>query len=276
MRRIFLLIAATAALITAGSSVMVVESDEVAVVLRLGAVNRTATSGLAFRLPWPLESDERVRVTEVRRAEPGRQVLLTGDTNLVGVDIVAQYTISDPVAFVTAAASPEALVTAVVDAQVATEVSSMKVDALLTTGRASLEQQVLRSAQRSLDALAIGVRLDAVELRTLEPPAAVVAAFNDVSSARGDRDTMVLSAQSYASQHLPEVRGQTAQLQEEAKTAAAEQIAQARADVDRFEALRPSWRAAPEATRRTLVSEAAAAISPKVQVTPAGSSVVLP
>ena len=271
-----LAVAAVIVALVLGSSVMVVESDEVAVILRLGAVQRTVTSGLAIRLPWPIEIDERVRVTEVRRAEPGRQVLLTGDTNLVEVDIVAQYTVSDPVAFVTATAEPEALVTAVVGARLAATVSRMEVDALLTTGRATLEQQVLRAAQSTLDEQGAGVRLDAVELRALEPPDEVVAAFNDVSSARGDRDTMVLSAQSYASQHLPEIRGEATQRLEQARTHAAERLGQARADIARFEALRPTWRTSPASVRQRLRQETAAAISPRIQLAAPGSNVVVP
>lgn len=273
MRRALLGGLGVLALLLAGSSVMVIDADEVAVVLRFGAWQRTVGSGLAFRLPWPLETDARVRVTEVRQAEPGRRVLLTGDTNLVEVDIVAQYTVADPVAFLLTTDDPEAAVAATVGAQLAAAVSAMEVDVLLTTGRTTLEQQVQQTAQAPLRA--IGVRIDAVELRALQPPDPVVAAFNDVNSARGDRDTMVLSAQSYASQHLPAVRGQVAQLTEEARTHAAERIAGARADVARFEALLPSWREAPDAVRRTLIEEAAAKVSPTVRVTAQGD-IVLP
>lgn len=275
MTRALLVLASLVAL-ALGSTVMVVDSDEVAVVLRFGAVHRSTASGLAFRLPWPIESDERVRVTEVRSAELGRRVLLTGDTNLVEVDIVAQYSVSDPVAFVTTVGGPDDLVAAVIGARLTTEVLGMEVDALLTTGRTTLEQEVLRAAQESLSALSVGVRLEAVELRALEPPDAVVAAFNDVSSARGDRATMILSAETYASQRLPEVRGLNAQLHEVAGTHAAERRSQARADVARFEALLPAWRLAPVAVRRQLQQEVAAQSSPVVRFITPGTRVILP
>ena len=272
------LLTLTALLLAAmtASAVMVVNADEVAVVMRLGAVQRTVSSGLAFRLPWPIEDDERVQVTEVRRAEPGQSVLLTGDTNLVSVDIVAQYTVSDPVWFVTASDDPDALVSAVLGAWLVAEVSAMDVDVLLTTGRAALEQQMLAATQHSLDALQIGVRLEAVELRALEPPDAVVAAFNDVSSARGDRDTMVLSAQTYASQKIPEVRGETAQMLEVARTDAAEQAARTRADIARFEALLPTWSDTPDALRQQLQHETGKDIHAAIQLLPPGGRVVVP
>ena len=48
---------------------------------------------------WPIEQHEIVDVSEVRRAEPGPVCMLTGDTNLVDVDLIIQYRVSDPVAF---------------------------------------------------------------------------------------------------------------------------------------------------------------------------------
>ncbi len=275
MRRLLGLVGVAGLLLTAWSSVMLVDADEVAVVYRLGAVSRTASAGLSLRLPAPIERDERVQVTEVRRVEPGQRILLTGDTNLVVVDLVAQYTVSDPVAFSINLIDPEAVIADALRGETAAQVSGMKVDVLLTTGRGALQQQIKAATQSRLDALAVGAALDAVELRALEPPDAVVAAFNDVSSARGDRDTMILAAQSYASRHIPDVRGQAAQLSEGARAEAADMVAEARADVKRFEVLVTEWQRAPEALRSGLVAEAAASVEAEVRMVRSGDEVLL-
>ncbi|MDG1481342.1 MAG: FtsH protease activity modulator HflK [Myxococcota bacterium] len=275
MRRLLGLGGVIGLLLAAWSSVMLVDADEVAVVYRLGAVSRTASAGLSLRLPAPIERDERVQVTEVRRVEPGQRILLTGDTNLVVVDLVAQYTVSDPVAFSINLIDPEAVIADALRGETAAQVSGMKVDVLLTTGRGALQQQIKTATQSQLDALAVGAALDAVELRALEPPDAVVAAFNDVSSARGDRDTMILAAQSYASRHIPDVRGQAAQLSEGARAEAADMVAEARADVKRFDGLVKEWRRAPEALRRGLVAEAAGEIEAEVRMVRSGDEVIL-
>ena len=65
------------------SSVVIVDTGDVAVVYRFGAVDRTLDAGLGLRAPWPIERHEIVDVSEVRRAEPGPRRMLTGDTNLV-------------------------------------------------------------------------------------------------------------------------------------------------------------------------------------------------
>lgn len=275
MKRLLSLLGLVVLLLGTWSSVMLVDADEVAVVYRLGAVSRTAGAGLSFRLPPPIERDERVHVTEVRRVEPGDRILLTGDTNLVAVDLVAQYTVSDPVAFTTNLVDPEAVIADALRGQTAAQVSRMEVDVLLTTGRGALQQQIKSATQARLDALGAGVALDAVELHALEPPDAVVAAFNDVSSARGDRDTMILAAQSYASRHIPDVRGQAAEQSEQARTDAAELLSTARSDVARFEALQSTWRSSPEALRQTLRQEAARSIGAEVRIARPGDDVIL-
>ena len=275
MKRLLPLIGLVTLLIGAWSSVMLVDSDEVAVVYRFGAVSRTAAAGLSLRLPAPIERDERVHVTEVRRVEPGARILLTGDTNLVAVDLVAQYTVSDPVAFTSNLTDPEAVIADALRGQTAAQVSRMEVDVLLTTGRGALQQQIKSATQARLDALGAGVALDAVELHALEPPDAVVAAFNDVSSARGDRDTMILAAQSYASRHIPDVRGEAAQLSEQARADAADLLATARSDVARFDALKETWSANPESLRQTLLQEAAQAVSAEVRIARPGDDVIL-
>lgn len=260
-----------------GSSVMMVDPAEVAVVYRFGAVDRVVGAGLGFRLPI-VERAERIRVTEVRRIELPRRRLLTEDTNLVELEIVVQFSVSDPVLFALVHEDPEKVVAAEVASALNARVAAVAVDALLTTGRTELQQVLMDAGQASLDALGTGVRLVAIDVRDLVPPAAVVNAFNDVSSAKGDQETMRLAADSYASKVLPEVRGKAAQLEQEALAGAAEQSARADGDIARFQALLPAWRSDPAATRIQLREELWAKIGPKAQVmvVPPGSDVALP
>ena len=259
------------------SCVMVVDPAEVAVVYRFGAVDRTLGAGLGFRLPV-VESSERIRVTEVRRVELPRRRLLTADTNLVDVELIVQFSVADPVLFALVHADPEAVVAAEVDSAANAQVAEMGVDALLTTGRTELQQAVMDAAQRSLDALATGVRLVAIDVRSLAPPDAVVNAFNDVSSAKGDQETTRLAADAYASKVLPDVRGKAAQLEQEALSGAAQLDARADGDIARFQALLPAWRAERAATRTQLRGELWATIGEKatIKVVPPGTELRLP
>ncbi|HCH64918.1 MAG: hypothetical protein CL927_04940 [Deltaproteobacteria bacterium] len=258
------------------TGMFVVETGDLAVVFRLGEINRTAQAGLGLRLPWPLEMHEIVSVSEVRRVEPGRTRMLTGDTNLVDLDLVVQVTVADPAQWLTGTADPEAEAAAIVTAVATDVVATMDVDRLLTTGRTELQQRVLRDSQAILTSLNTGARIDAVNIRELTPPPAVVDAFNDVSSARGDRETLALGAEAYTSKRIPEARGQTATLLSSAHARAAERIAAAQADIARFQAAAASPSPRAEVARLRAAAWSRATQRAHVRVVPAGSVVQLP
>jgi membrane protease subunit HflK len=249
--------------LAASVSIVAVDSGNVAVVYRLGAVDRAMGPGLNLRLPWPIESTQLVSVSEVRRVEPGRTRMLTGDTNLVDVDLVIQYTISDPVRYVLGLKEPEQTLSSIVLAVTVDVVSTVGVDELLTTGRTELQARVAQAAQAALDDWGAGIRVAAIEVRELSPPEVVVDAFNDVSSARGDRETLALAAEAYASERLPQIRGEAGALQEQARAASAKRGARAVGEVARFEALRVQPR---QSTRSHLWAQTAMRVGQTVQV----------
>ena len=144
----------------------------------------------------------------------------------------------------------------------------MGVDVLLTTGRTELQQGAAQSANDLLTRLDTGLRVDAVEVREITPPPDVLDAFKDVSSARGDRETLALAAEAYASKRLPQVRGSAAEEMESAKAFAADRAARAAGDVSRFQEFLEAKRAAPRAVRAQLWLETARAVGERVEVMP--------
>lgn len=248
------------------SGVMIVEAGQVAVVQRFGAIVRTLGSGLHLRMPFPLETDLRLNVTEVRRVAPEPRRLLTGDHNLIQLSLVVQYTVSDPVAFTVALSRPEEVIAPEVMSAAVRVAAGMEVDDLLTTGRSNLQLQVLAKAQQALDGLGAGVRLVAVDVQELTPPQPVVDAFNDVSSARGDRETLALSAEAYASKLIPDVRGQGAQSVEQARARGSVAVAEARGETERFKSLLDAWKAGPDAVQQDLEADLLREVSPHLDV----------
>jgi len=252
--------------LTGSMTFVIVGSGEVAVVYRFGSVDRTLSPGLNMRLPWPIESHEFVSVSEVRRFEPGKRRLLTGDTNLVDLDLVVHYTVMDARAYQLGLVEPELVIASLVLSAASDVVASMGVDSLLTTGRTALQQRVREKVQIALDSFDAGTHIVAVEVRELGPPAPVVDAFNDVSSARGDKETLALAAESYASRRLPEVRGQAGARVSKAKANGAGRMAQSSGDVARFEALLEEERRSSRSTRTRMWSETLSKVGETVQV----------
>jgi membrane protease subunit HflK len=278
IRRVAVVAAVLVLLGWMGSGVMMVDTGQKALVYRFGHVARVQGAGLGIHLPWPVESDERLNVTEVRRVELPASRLLTADTNLVQLSMVVQYTVGDPAAWTLASSDPQEVISGIIQSETMASAAAMTVDELLTTGRADLERQVLQACQQLVDGQGLGVRLVAVDVRELAPPGPVVDAFNDVSSARGDRETLALSAEAYASKLLPDKRGEAAQSSEQARSRASQRVAETKAEVARFEQLHQAWRADRAATRVELHAHALQDVAPHLIVitAPEGAELTVP
>ena len=95
------------------SVVYFVEPDEEGVVTTFGKFSRSSTPGMYFKFPSPIEHVRTPQVSIIRRAEigirtnrsgqqqrvPAESLMLTGDQNLVDVNLVVQYKINDAVAY---------------------------------------------------------------------------------------------------------------------------------------------------------------------------------
>src|SRR5262245_15996397 len=112
MKRFLLLFVAVILLaFTAWTAMTQVGPDQRGVVLRFGRVIDTVGPGLHIGLPWGIDRVERVAVDRVRRVTVGLPnndaedddlakvipagQLLTGDHNIVNVQIVVQYAVED-------------------------------------------------------------------------------------------------------------------------------------------------------------------------------------
>lgn len=89
-----------------------VTPGEAAVVRRFGSVIEPRVEpGLHYRLPWPIDRVDIVNVSNVRREQvgmltpeeehahpepPSRLQALSGDTNVVDVEVIVQYQVRDP------------------------------------------------------------------------------------------------------------------------------------------------------------------------------------
>src|SRR5215472_16329892 len=106
-----------------------VAADEVGVVLRFGAYNRTTQPGLNYHLPSPIEKVLTPSVTRVNRTEigyrsaegpaargagsrqlPEEALMLTGDENIVDINFAVFWVIKDAKAFLFNIRAPEATV----------------------------------------------------------------------------------------------------------------------------------------------------------------------
>ncbi len=254
-----------------------VEPDEEVVVLRLGAYSRTLGKGPHWHA-LGIETVERRRIV-VKREEfgfrtisvgpppqyedrPEERMMLTGDTNLVDVQFVVRYRISQLSDYLFNVSDPEGVIRDAAQAAIREVVAQRPIDEVLTEGRTAISLETGKTLQTILDDYGAGVRVLEVQLQEVEPPDSVKEAFRDVASAQQDRERAVLEAQGYRDQVVPRARGDKQATINEAHGYREERILQAQGEAERFTALLAEYRKAPQVTRERLYLETLETILP--------------
>ena len=250
------------------SGFYVVQPDELGVVLRFGAFTGTTTPGLNYHLPWPIEDVLLPPVTRVNRTDvgfiahggaaggpvqvPDESHLLTGDENIVAVNATVFWRISNPEDYLFKVRDPMRLVKQVTESSLREVVGTMALDPVLTSGRAGIEQAVLKGAQLRLNDYHAGIEVAEVQLQRVDPPNEVIPAFRDVQAAREDARRAVNQAESYRNNIVPRARGKVAQIVQAAEAEKSALVAHATGAGKQFDSVVTAYRAAPEVTLERL------------------------
>lgn len=209
-----------AAALIALSGIYRVQSNEVAVVLRLGRLTgitleeQIRNPGLHFALPFFIDEVIRIPVQAMHervitthyvvfmgRIHPDvdqNGYLLTGDNYIVLVRASVLYQIRNPVQYAILNRDTGNIIDGVISAELTRLVTQMGIDEVLT-GRAELSFAVMLNAQRILDELETGVTIAAVELPGINPPMETIFYFEEVRSAAVYKETLVQRALETAS-----------------------------------------------------------------------------
>ena len=268
------LLALAVVAIWAGSGFYRVQPDEQGVVLRFGAYAYWTPPGLHWHVPWPVEAIELPTVTRINRTEigyrsipggnveagrdaAGRDVLaeslmLTGDENIIDIDVAIFWRISDASAFLFNTANPETLVRAVAESSMREVIGRTPIQPALTQARAQIETDVLKQTQEILDRYKAGIEVTQVQLQKVDPPAAVIESFRDVQRANTDAERMRNEAESYRNDIVPRARGDAARIVAEGQGAKAASIARATGEAQQFDSVLKAYQAAKDVTLRRM------------------------
>lgn len=227
-----------------------VDEKERTVILRLGKYHETVAPGLHWN---PLFIDQRYSVLVTQEQDyHARGLMLTEDENIVEVPISVQYKVPDPKKFVLNVRDPITSLKHATDSAIRHVVGSTLSSDVLSEGRQAMAQETQERLQRYLDSYETGIAITLVNILKAEPPAAVKSAFDDVISAKEDKDRFVNEAKTYANGVVPEARGKAQRIIQEAIGYRERLVAEADGEAQRFNQLYTEYRKAPEVTRERL------------------------
>ena len=92
----------------------------------------------------------------IMRSQAARSQFLTGDQNLIHLRAVVQYSVGTPADYLFRSENPVQLVGATVEAELARRVARRTVDAVLTTERIAIQNDVRTAAQKLLNGYGAG------------------------------------------------------------------------------------------------------------------------
>jgi len=272
--------AVSLALLWVLTSFYIVPTDQQAVVTRFGAVvDPRVMPGIHLSLPWPIDRVTGLKVRQLQRlvvggelpdtvtgrTQPLQSQFLTGDQNIISMRVVVQYSVGVPVDYLFRTANVARSVGAAVETVLAERIAGRDVDAVLTTEKENIQEEVRTEAQKILNDYHAGVLLSTVNMESAAPPPEAADAFRDVASARADSSRIVSEAQGYSNDVIPKARGEARQMLEQAQAYKESKINQAQGDAARFTAVAAEYAKASEVNGRRLYLETMEQILPKIK-----------
>jgi membrane protease subunit HflK len=209
---------------------------------------------------------EKVPVTSLNRIDiggtgtadgdiPQESLMLTSDENIIDLNFSVTWRVADASRYLFATRNPEEAVKAVAESAMREVIGRTPLDPILTTGRGQVQLQTAELMQKTLDSWGAGVSIVEVQIRGVNPPQEVVAAFRDVLSADQDRASAVNEADAYRNRVVNEAKGDAAKIVQYAQGYRERAVRTATGDAARFNSIYNEYRHAPEATRQRLYLE---------------------
>jgi membrane protease subunit HflK len=263
------LIGAAILLLWGFSGVYIVQPDEQGVELLFGRYVKTTQPGVNYWFPTPVGTVIRPKVTQTNqitigfRGSPGniREVpqeshILTGDQNIVDIQFVVQWRISDAGAYLFNMRDPEATVKVAAESALRETVGSNPLTAVITNQRDQLAQQAREHLQGIMDNYNAGVTILDLRIQKADPPKEVIDAFNDVQRAKQDAERLENEALAYRNDIIPRAKGDAARLVQNATAEKEKLVKEAEGQAARFTAFYQTYVANKDITARRMYLEA--------------------
>ncbi len=260
------------------SGIYRVEPDEQGVVLRFGRLVDIVEPGLHYHLPYPVSRVLLPKVTQVNqlqlggaaefgpgtagnvapaagaapggapsRIDPTNQ-MVTGDENIVIAEYVVFWRIKSAEEYLFRLLDPNATLQMAAESSMHAVIGRYPIQAALSDKRQEIADQAKEMLQGVLDRYHAGILITQVQLQRVDPPAAVIDAFNDVQRARADQERARNEAEAYANDVLPRARGEADRMTQEANAYKEQVVNVARGEIQSFLSVYETYRNAREVT----------------------------
>lgn len=264
------------------SSFFTVSPEAVAVVQRFGKFTHVAEPGLHFKIPFGVDTATIVPIRRQLKLEFGfstsgatnpdqtsekpelERDMVTGDLNAAQVEWIVQYGISSPQQFLFHVKDPGPTLRDLTESVMREVIGDRTVDEVLTIGRTEIESEALLRLQKLVENIGMGLRVEQIQLKNVNPPGPVRHSFDEVNRAQQEREQMINEAKGEYNRVIPKAKGLAEQRVSGAEGFAVRRINEAQGDVTRFQQLLLQYDKAPAVTKQRLYLETMNEVLPRL------------
>ncbi|HJP99417.1 MAG TPA: FtsH protease activity modulator HflK [Rhodanobacteraceae bacterium] len=228
-----------------------VGNQQVGMLMRFGQLEGVLQPGLHFHFPLPID---RVQVVDLGRTRTLSDDvrLLTGDGQLAMVDYYVQYKVADARKFLFSSRDAEETARNAATIAVRAVVGSHSLSEVMNRSDDKLDAAIRDRLQAALAQADLGVTISAVGIQNVGVPSEVKQAFDGIAKAREDGRAAEATARADVSRSKVEANAKAASLKADAESYRSKTVAEAQAEVARFNQILTQYHAAPQVTRHRL------------------------
>lgn len=294
--RYFLILVIIVMVGIACSGIRIVESGNVALILRFGKLvgdtpeEQIHEPGLLLAFPYIIDEVVMVPTGSVMehivttyytpddtRTREGSYVI-TGDQNVAVLSASVKYTISDPVEYALNVSDVGSVINACVSNAMLTEAAGTDVDDILTKGKDRFCTDSLNKASQKVDQANVGITLTTLELTYVSMPQEVRETYDKVNSATVEAATILENARLYREKLIPNANSVAQSYITEANNLYAAATAEANTALAEFWGVLEEYEANPRVVMTRMFATKTEAILQKigtVRVVQEGESTIL-
>ncbi len=256
------------------TSFYIVDTTEQAVITRFGKYVRTETQeGMHLKLPFYIEKNYNVPVTSLltkqygfRTIKAGRNneykngileesTMLTGDLNLIDVEWIIQYEISDPMKWLFSVQEKDATIDDVSRSVINTLIGDYALLDVIGQARKPIQEAAIPMMNETFNNLNLGIKVIDVKFQNIQVPENVREAFEDVNKADQDMKRYINEGKEAYNAEIPKAEGEAKRQIEIAEGYATERVNRAKGDVARFNAVYEEYKRSPKVTKERIYLE---------------------
>ena len=272
-------------IIAVWTSYYTIPAESEGVLLRFGKYIDKVPPGLHFKIPFGVDSvvaipTQRQQKLEFGFATPGHsnpdqggsepakeKSMVTGDLNSALVEWIVQYRITDPKSYLFDVREPGQTLRDISESVMREVVGDRTVDEIITIGRQEIEETVLLRMTALAKRYQIGVTINQVQLKNVNPPLPVQPSFNEVNRAQQDRENLINLANGEYNKAVPRARGEADQKIRAAEGYRFKRVNEAEGDAAAFTAVLEQYIKAPDVTRTRIYLETLGNVLPHAKQT---------